>query len=704
LTLSAAPAGAQTVQALGDASITHDSASGTWRIAAGGASMTLAIDPAADYALTSWLSPSGVEWLRSTGPDTAVTVDGATYAFGRRVDGFVYRSVSTATNGLRLELDATYVLAPKNLSVTRHIAVTSHSPTFEVWTTFQTTTGTVALSNPDAFQAVVSAGTLHWLTGEQPSATNPTLDTEFARRRLTLAAGQSMTLGSTARSSEGTVPWLAIDGASDELYAAIMWSGAWSMTVAQTTAGLSMDWNLGAMTTTVGAAPVEGPHALVGLAQGARTAAAEALRTYVLQGLRAGRPIAPLVTYNTWYSYGTAVDDTSMRREMTRAASMGVELFVIDAGWYAGADTRDSSDFTPGLGSWAVDADRFPAGLASLVAFAHSLGMKFGIWVEPERVDLSLVGQNDLDASMLASAGGSPVSANSVSANSAMICLAGAAGRAWVFGKLTAFLDQVQPDYLKWDNNIWLNCDRAGHGHGSTDGSFGHITALYQMLDALRQRYPAMLIENCSSGGNRLDFGIVRYTDVAWMSDLTAPSVRVRHDLEGLSEIFPPAYLLSFVINLGWEPLHNSPDLALYARSRMPGVFGLSIRSFGLSDDDVSALAAQIAFDKRRRRVITSASATLLTNQATDDETAWDVLQETGTDGSLVIFAFAGVDAPTTVTVKPVNLSASASYQVTFIDGSARGVFSAADLDSNGLTLTRSPTTAAQILLLVPQR
>ena len=83
-----------------------------------------------------------------------------------------------------------------------------------------------------------------------------------------------------------------------------------------------------------------------------------------------------------------------------------------------------------------------------------------------------------------------------------------------------------------------------------------------------------MLIENCSSGGNRLDFGIVRYTDVAWMSDLTAPSVRVRHNLEGFSEIFPPAYLLSFVINLGWEPLHNSPDPACTREAGCPACSG----------------------------------------------------------------------------------------------------------------------------------
>ena len=122
---------------------------------------------------------------------------------------------------------------------------------------------------------------------------------------------------------------------------------------------------------------------------------------------------------------------------------------------------------------------------------------------------------------------------------------------------------------MKWDNNLWLNCDRGGHGHGASDGNFAHVTALYQMLDTLRQKYPQLVIENCSSGGNRMDFGMLRYTDAAWMDDRTAPSVHVRHNIDGLSLIFPPAYLLSFVTNLFPEPLRDSPDLSLYVRSRM---------------------------------------------------------------------------------------------------------------------------------------
>src|SRR5581483_7914217 len=78
--------------------------------------------------------------------------------------------------------------------------------------------------------------------------------------------------------------------------------------------------------------------------------------------------------------------------EMDRVAALGVELFVVDAGWYEGTGTAGPYDFDAGLGSWVADPARFPNGLAPLRDYAHNLGMKFGIWVEPERVNLALVG------------------------------------------------------------------------------------------------------------------------------------------------------------------------------------------------------------------------------------------------------------------------------------------------------------------------
>ena len=687
------------VQTQGDASIAHDAQAGTWIVSAGGATLTAALDSSSDWQIVSLVSPTGRNWISGSVPDTWITANGTTYAFGNRAAGFTYPQASSSSDGRRLELDAAFTLQKANLVVTRHIVVVSGSPTFEVWTTFKSSGAAVSVSNISAIQMLIAPGTVHWLTGHVGDPSDTTFDSAFAQRQQTLNVGDTLTLGGPNRSSEQAIPWFTLDGPGDEFYAGLMWSGGWSLTAARRANGIEVAWGLGTMSTTVGAASVEGPHVLVGVASGAGPEASAAIRAFIVNSIREGQPFAPLVTYNTWFAYGTAVDETTMREEMDHAASLGAELFVIDAGWYTGADTDNPSDFDQGLGTWEVDASRFPNGMIPLKDYAHGLGMKFGIWVEPERVNRSVIGTDGLDESAIATVGG-----DYQSADSGQICLAGAAGRQWVVDHLTALLDAVQPDYLKWDNNLWVNCDRAGHGHGNTDGNFAHVTALYQILAALRQRYPTLVIENCSQGGNRLDFGMLRYTDTAWMDDRTAPSVHVRHNIEGLSAMFPPAYLLSFVTNHEGESIEDAQDLSLYFRSRMAGLLGLCFRGGELSDSDTAAIQREIATYKAARATQSDSSAALLSPQANySDGPVWDVLQETSADGGVLLYAFENGGAGSDSTnVMPKDLQPGVTYVVGSADAGSLGEATGADLMAHGIAVMQSPTSASHLLMLKP--
>ena len=98
--------------------------------------------------------------------------------------------------------------------------------------------------------------------------------------------------------------------------------------------------------------------------------------------------------------------------------------------------------------------------------------MKFGIWVEPERVDLLTVGRAGLakERWLATQAGRYDPAKQNAEANSAQVCLASREARDWILGRLTALIDAAHPDYLKWDNNFWINCTRSGHGHDPTTG------------------------------------------------------------------------------------------------------------------------------------------------------------------------------------------------------------------------------------------
>jgi alpha-galactosidase len=382
---------------------------------------------------------------------------------------------------------------------------------------------------------------------------------------------------------------------------------------------------------------------------------------------------------------------------MERVAPLGVELFVIDAGWYERTDSQGPLDFNAGLGFWTADAARFPDGLKALSDHAHSLGMKFGIWVEPERLNLSVMRDVGVKEQWLATSNG-----EYGSERVGQICLAGSAGRAWLLDHIGTLIDQAQPDYVKWDNNGWINCDRDGHGHGDRDGNFAHVRGLYDLLATLRERYPNVMFENVSGGGNRLDLGMIRYTDVAWMDDRTAPSAHVRHNVEGLSVIFPPAYLLSFVTNHETEPLHESPDLSLYVRSRMAAALGLCFRGEELAEADVASMAHEIEIYKSMRATISGASASLLTPQATVDAgPAWDVIQETAAaTQQTLMYAYQSDQGVDRIRVRPVGLDPDVIYRVQSVDTGELGEASGSDLMTDGIDIVQSPNSAAHILIL----
>jgi alpha-galactosidase len=682
----------------GNASISSDVDASTWTLTANGTSLTLNLGPDVDFSVAQFTNASKTPWILGNAPDTTIVVNGKPRTLGSRESGFAYQSVTTTAAGKILRLDAAFDLNDAGLRVTRHYAIVSGSPTIEAWTTYAALAPAVGLSNLNAIQVVIPQGTVHWVTGLQGDNATVEQDGAFTRRSKQLADGEHLALGAAGRSSEENIPWTAVVGAKETFYTALMWSGAWALDAARASDTLSLSFGLAPMTTTVvRGSTIDGPHVVFGLVSGGMAQASAALRSYVIDGIRQGRAVAPLVTYNTWFAYGTDLTESEMRDEIKAAAALGAELFVLDAGWYDGAGAAGSFDFDSGLGTWHVDETRFPNGLRPLTDYAHSLGVKFGVWVEPERVNLSVVGAPGPDESWLATLDG-----RYGSDHAAQICLASAQARQWVMDRLTALLDEVQPDYLKWDNNFWINCNRDGHDHAANDGNFAHVNALYAMLGELRARYPSMSIENVSGGGNRLDLGMLRYTDAAWMDDRTAPSAHVRHNAEGLSAVFPPSYLLSFVIDSESEPLNNPSDLSLYVRSRMEGALGLCFKSDEISPSDLATLTKEIGIYKSFRDALGSAAGALLTAQASaSNPPAWDVLQASAMGGKQVIIsAFQSPANHQPITVKPAGLASATTYEIRSVDGGVLGTATGADLAAHGIEITCSPQTASHVLIL----
>lgn len=651
----------------------------------------------------------GRDWSRASEPDSFVLVNGQKITIGGSGSSgtaFVNAETSEWWGGVRLDL--VYRVPAASLLIRRSYACYSGGAVIETWTTYQNQRArAIALGTLNNYALKVENGRFGWITGMDATEQD---GGPFRRAESDFDDGQATDLGSADHSAEHVLPWFQIVAEDQHFFGGILWSGSWRLHVVREGDTMNVQIGLPPFSTSLGAGgSLETPHAIFGITTRAVPEVSMALRGFVDRGLRHGRPMSSYVTYNTWYSYGTFVDEASLLAEMDMAAGVGVEQFVVDAGWWSHINSDDSGDFARSWGNWEVDPDRFPDGLGALSDHAHELGMKFGVWVEPERVDFNTVGLPGLaEERFLAMSGGyySPGVPNA-EAQSAQICLADGAARQWLLGKLVAFLDEVHPDYLKWDNNFWLNCDRPTHGHGVEDGNFAHMRGLQLVRQELRDRYPDLQVEECSSGGRRLSLGTLALSDAAWLDDHTFPSNRVRQSLEGLGDIFPAPYLLSFVWPTAEEPVVDDPpfDLPFVFRSRMLGVLGMSYRADEFSEGTLAMIGREIALYKRIRPILQDGNHILLSRQVvTFPDTpfvGWDVVEHVSpTTGDAVVIAFDSPDGPSSVLVNLKGLKPQTNYAVESADYGDLGTAMGIDLMSSGIEIQSSSISRGHVLIL----
>ena len=646
-----------------------------------------------------------LSWRPSPVRDTVFRIEDRELGLTRNnAAGFRHVGAEVADVGIGLELRLTFEDLRDGLRARRVYAIHPQVALVEAWTELESINGrSTTVSDLVSLQLVVDgalATTVDGLSGP-PESGGP-----FAVQHHVVSEGAPVELEERGRSTQRYLPLVSLASARGTLVSGLMWSGAWRIDLVGKPGGRTelTAWLSSTTTSVTPTRPVTMPRAFVGVVAGDESRIAPALHRYIVSVLRGGRLLEPLVTYNTWFSSGAEIDEESIDASMFAAAAAGAELFELDAGWYEGAGERDAFDFASGLGTWRVDKKKFPHGLRELANRAHGLGMKFGVWVEPERVDLRYVGQPGMarETWLMQENGLYEPGVPNDQARIGMLDFGNPDAREWVFEKLTQLIAESGADHIKWDNNAWVNNTRPLAGAGPNDGNFRHVTGLYQVLAALKERFPWLLIENCSGGGNRLDLGLIRYTDTGWMDDRTSPSAHVRHNLQGLTTFLPPAYLLSYLLHHASEPMHEAPDLSLYARSRMPGVFGLSFPPDSLDERDIERVRAETDRWKALRGLQQTASAVLVSPQVLGTQSGpWDgtLLVSPGMD-SAVLYAFQNDAEVTGVNMRLRGLERTFRYIVQSDREGEIGVMTGAALIDNSLELFAAESTGAHLLTL----
>jgi alpha-galactosidase len=702
LTATSGAAGIERVAEYQGAYVEFDNAVNRWQIGNEAIRLAIEIDRRGFVRLAGLFIPEAEDPVTlGRDPEGLISIDGETVRLGAEGGDFKLERVDAATGTHFVALTIRYVSTHDNLAASRRYLAYPGAAAIEMWTEVESLDeDRHVIDNLNGYAMTVPPGAIDYVTGLQ---TAPSEGGSFTRRTHVLGEGERLDLGSSTLSSEQMVPYYSVGDGHRRVFGGLLWSGAWSASLDRRGDALQIAVGLPTMSAWVSAGrPIEGPHAFVGVAWDVPGADISAITRFVRAG-RAGRDFPALTTFNTWFVHGIAIDEDTILRDIDGAAEVGLEMFQLDAGWYPRENPENVFDFTNGLGSWQVDRDRFPSGLASLREHAHSRGLKFGVWVEPERVALTTVGRPGMaEERFLAQRDGaySPGVANE-EARDAQICLADPGARAWVLQRLTQLIDEVQPDNIKWDFNRWIHCNRPGHDHSAEGGNFEHTRGLYALLAALRERYPALTIENCSGGGNRLDFALARLTDTAWMDDRSAPSAHVRRNLQGLLAAFPASYLFSYVMADADEPMADAPDLPMMVRSRMPGVVGVATELGHLGEREKNELHQQVELAKALRPRQTTAVTYTLTSQRPGPG-EWEVIQQYSAEsGASLIYAFSN-GAADSIAVSLRGIQPDLLYELRSSDRGRLGVVSGVDLIAGGLAIHVAPESAAQVLVLEP--
>lgn len=360
------------------------------------------------------------------------------------------------------------------------------------------------------------------------------------------------------------------------------------------------------------------------------------------------------VLVNSWEAMHFNFNGDSLLDLAKTAADLGIELFVMDDGWFAERDNDICS-----LGDWRVNEKKLGRSLAELADQINDLGLKFGIWVEPEMISED----SDLYRAhpdwVLALPGKAPT----LGRDQLVLDLSRADVRDNLFEQLCGILDQAHIEYVKWDYN---RCITDAYSRTTTDQGkvlYDYMIGVYDLLERLIKRYPKVLFEGCSAGGGRYDAGMMYYTPQIWTSDNTDADNRLTIQY-GSSFGFPLSVMGAHVsacpneINNRTVPLTTRGHVAMAG-----GSFGYELDLNELPGRAFDHIRRQISLYHEIENIVCEGELYRLSSPMDDDVCAWENVLEDGSEAIMtaVVLKVEGYAQANYVTLR--GLTPGANYR-----------------------------------------
>jgi alpha-galactosidase len=495
---------------------------------------------------------------------------------------------------------------------------------------------------------------------------------EFQLRESSLTEGKKIIESRRGFTGPNASPWFAIDnGKADEAsgkvwFGALAWSGNWKIVVEKTNfnhvrvvGGIndydsSFKLNPGETFVTPS---FTGGFTELGFGEMSRKLHSYQ-KAFVSPSTRHRR-----VLYNSWEATYFDVEVNEQKKLAQSAAKLGVELFVVDDGWF-GQRHSDKA----GLGDWYVNPEKFPNGLQELIGEVTDLGMDFGLWVEPEAVNPD----SDLYRKHPEWIYQFPTREGTQLRNEFTLNLGIPEVKQYILDFMIELLSTYQISFIKWDTNRTITEPGTSGALQDSDNSIWikHVQSLYAIWAELRARFPQVEFESCAGGGARIDFGILRYADQVWPSDNTDAFDRLSIQ-EGFSYAYSPHVMMCWVTESPHSFNGRVLPLSFRFHSSMMGGLGIGANLKHWSEEEQAEAASYIELYKAIRPVVMDGNLYRLSSLRAANHAAVQYVSQDGAEAVVFIFLHAQQFGESVPRIYLQGLDPNADYQLDGLEDTA---------------------------------
>ncbi len=381
------------------------------------------------------------------------------------------------------------------------------------------------------------------------------------------------------------------------------------------------------------------------------------------------------ILLNNWEATYFGFNEEKLLKIARTAADVGVELFVLDDGWFGHRDDDHTS-----LGDWYVDTKKLPLGMKHLSDQVHAMGLKFGLWFEPEMISPKSDLYEKHPEWAIRIAGRVPVEQR----QQLTLDLSREDVQDYVYECVASHLREDGIDYVKWDMN--RNFSNIGSALLPADQQkelpHRYMLGLYRVLEKLVNEFPDVLFESCSSGGGRFDMGMLHYMPQTWTSDNTDALCRCQIQYS-TSLVFPPFAMGSHVSAVPNHQTGRITPISTRGNVAMSGCFGYELDLNTLAPEELDAVRAQIARVKELRQTLLYGDFHRLLSPYEGNDTAWITVSKDKNEAVFMLTRAQAKSGTFPALVQLRGLDASKTYTV----AETGEVYSGSELMNLGLSV-----------------